>query len=179
MKQAIFALVPNLSLADKMMNKLHQDLSIDTEDMSYVYRNEDGDRVEGDGTEASGKTVGEGAKDGAKTGGLIGAAIGIVAATGVLVPLGAIVAAGPIATALGLTGAVGATLTTTAVGAAAGGLVGALMHLGLSEPDARTYEEAVAAGEVLISVMTDEADQAIAIMEDHSATRIIVIEDTI
>lgn len=175
MKQALFALLPNLSTADKAISTLHQEVGIDTENISYVYKNDEGEQINGDTERVAGNTTTEGALSGAATGGFIGAALGIIGAAGVLGPIGVAVAAGPLATALGLTGAVGAAATTTAMGAAAGSIIGALANMGVSEPDARSYEEAIVAGEVLISVVTDKVEEATTVLENNEATKITAV----
>jgi hypothetical protein len=101
----------------------------------------------------------EGAGKGAATGGVIGAAGGLLAGLGMLaIPgLGPVVAAGWLAsTAVGA--AVGA-----AAGGAAGGLLGALKDAGHSDEDAHVYAEGVRRGATLVSVKVDATDDAIAV----------------
>ncbi len=180
MKKTIYAIFPNVDSADQAINQLHQQLRIDKDDISYVYRNVDGEKVAGDATTVADDTVTEGAASGATTGGVIGAALGLVASLGVLGPIGAVVSAGPILTALGITGAAGTVVAGGVVGAAAGGLIGALTNLGISEPRAREYEEAISAGAVLVSVATgDDASEATAIINDFEAHHIEIIEDNL
>jgi hypothetical protein len=89
-----------------------------------------------------------GAAKGASVGGAVGAGAGILTAIGVLaIPgLGPLVAAGVLAT----------TLTTTAVGAAAGGLIGTLTDYGVSEADAHVYAEGIRRGGTLVTVRTTD-----------------------
>jgi uncharacterized membrane protein len=93
-----------------------------------------------------------GAATGAEVGGAVGAGAGILTALGVLaIPgLGPLVAAGVLAT----------TLTTTAVGAVAGGLIGSLTDYGISEADAHIYAEGIRRGGTLVTVRT--ADDRVA-----------------
>jgi len=100
--------------------------------------------------------VADGAGKGATTGGLIGAAGGLLAGLGMLaIPgLGPVVAAGWLAsTAVGA--AVGA-----AAGGATGGLLGALKEAGHSEEDANVYAEGVRRGGTLVSVKASSEDAA-------------------
>lgn len=94
----------------------------------------------------------EGATTGAGTGGVLGGALGWLAGIGTLaIPgLGPFIAAGPIMAALG----------GAAVGATVGGIVGALIGLGIPEYEAKQYEGKIKGGNVLISVHTDNAEQA-------------------
>ena len=71
------------------------------------------------------------------------AAVGSLAIPGVS-PL---IAAGPIIAAL----------SGAAVGAAVGGIAGALIGMGIPEYEARRYEEKVKAGNILISVHTEDS----------------------
>ena len=85
-----------------------------------------------------------GAATGAEVGGAVGGGAGILTALGVLaIPgLGPLVAAGVLAT----------TLTTTAAGAVAGGLIGSLTDYGISETDAQLYAEGIRRGGTLVTV---------------------------
>lgn len=90
-----------------------------------------------------------GAGTGATLGTLLGGGAGLLAGLGLLaIPgLGPVVAAGWLAsTALG-----------AGVGAAAGGLVGALTDAGVDEADAQVYAEGVRRGGTLVTVRADEA----------------------
>jgi len=105
------------------------------------------DGGEGRATETDG--AGEKARDVVGRGALgagIGAALGVAA---LAIPgVGPLVAAGAIAeVAIG-----GAALTGTAIGAAAGGLAGLLSKHGVSEDDARYYEDSVNQGGIFVSV---------------------------
>lgn len=179
MKKIVFSLFPDVIRSDEAITELHNDCNVDKEEISFVYRDDEGEKVSGTGDDVSTSDVAEGAGEGAKIGAVIGAAVGLVATAGLAGPLGPVVAAGPIATALGLTGAIGATATTTVAGAATGGLVGAIVNLGGSHPVARAYEEAVKAGEVLVSVHTDNVDEVVEVLKKYDATEIEVIEESL
>jgi hypothetical protein len=102
----------------------------------------------------------EGAATGAGSGAILGGALGWMVGIGALaIPgLGAFIAAGPIMAALA--GAAG--------GAAAGGLAGALIGMGIPEYEAKRYEGKIKAGNILISIHTEdskERDRAKEILE--------------
>jgi len=101
-------------------------------------------------THADGEKVGSAVSKGAAGAG-VGALLGIAA---LAIPgVGPLAAAGAIAeTAVG-----GAALTGTALGAAAGGLSGLLTRHGVSDEDARYYEDRINHGGVFVSVQPDEA----------------------
>ena len=90
----------------------------------------------------------EGAIAGAGTGGIIGGALGWIAGIGALaIPgVGPFIAAGPIMAAL----------SGAAVGATVGGIAGGLVGLGIPESEAKRYEGKVKAGNLLISVHTED-----------------------
>src|SRR5215472_4591511 len=89
----------------------------------------------------------EGAATGATIGGVIGAiAAGMVALGIIVVPGLGLVAAGPVV----------ATLAGLGAGAAAGGLTGALIGLGLPEREAKFYNEEVEHGGILVGVYTHD-----------------------
>ena len=93
----------------------------------------------------------EGAAAGAGTGGILGGGLGWLVGVGTLaIPgLGPFIAAGPIMAALG----------GAAIGAAVGGLTGALVGLGIPEFEAKQYDSRLRAGNILISVHTEDGDQ--------------------
>ena len=93
----------------------------------------------------------EGATAGGAAGLGVGAALGWLAGIGALaIPgLGPFIAAGPIMAALG----------GAAVGGATGGLIGALAGMGIPEFEAKRYKDKIGAGNILISVHTDDGKQ--------------------
>lgn len=176
MKKHIFALFTTTDAADTAINFLHNELGIPTDDISYIYKNDKGETVEGEGSDVATNSTLEGAESGAITGGVIGAVIGLAAVAGIAGPLGTIVAAGPLASALGLTGALGATAGAALMGAAAGGLIGALANMGLGEPKAKAYQDRIFAGDILVTVSTTETDNVVAALLKHGASDIEVVE---
>jgi len=106
-------------------------------------------------------TVAADAASGMIGGGVIGGVLG--AAASLLVPgLGPAIAGGILAVTFG----------GAALGAAAGGLVGAFRGLGLSERDARFYQQKLAAGHTIVTVKTpDESgyNDSLTIMRKHGA----------
>ena len=93
----------------------------------------------------------EGAVAGAGTGGVLGGALGWIVGIGALaIPgVGPFIAAGPIMAAL----------SGAAIGAAAGGIAGGLIGLGIPELEAKRYEGKVKAGNLLLSVHTENSEE--------------------
>ena len=132
-------------------------------DISFVYM----DTVDGRKETIVERTTSR-AASGAATGAVVGTAAGLAVASGILPGLGALFVAGPLATALGLAGGAATTAAGAMTGAAAGGLIGALGGLGVSDEEARRYEERVRGGGILVTVHNDNPEVA-RIFEEHGA----------
>ena len=107
----------------------------------------------------------EGVATGATIGGVLGAiAAGLVALGVIVVPGIGLVAAGPIV----------ATLAGLGAGAAAGGLTGALIGMGLPEHEAKFYNEQIEQGGILVGVYThdDRIEQAGKILDAAGAEKV-------
>lgn len=122
-----------------------------TKDISIIMRDQ-GEREKL--AHNTGANVAEGAVTGATTGGVIGGIAGLLIGIGAIaIPgIGPLLIGGPIASALGLTGAAASTVSGAITGALAGGLVGVLVGIGISEEDARIYEERIREGGILVAV---------------------------
>lgn len=94
--------------------------------------------------------VGEGTATGATTGGVIGVVLGAIASAGTIVIPGLnLVVAGALAGSLAGLGA----------GAAVGGVAGALVGAGLTEHEAKLYEDEIKDGAILLAVHAKDSDQ--------------------
>lgn len=107
------------------------------------------------------------APEGIAVGAAVGGALGWIAAVGALTlpGVGAVLAAGPILTALG----------GAAVGAASGMVAGSFVGLGMSEIEAREYQEAAVRGDIVLAVRVESLDQqarAARILAEHEASSI-------
>lgn len=122
----------------------------------------------------------EGAAAGAATGGAIGGLAGLLAGVGVIPALAGLLIGGPIAAALGLTGVAATTASGAITGAIAGSLVGALTNLGLSEEEAKYYDETINSGGVALAVTTkdNDADEVRALLDENNAQRIKEVDMT-
>jgi hypothetical protein len=97
---------------------------------------------------APGSEMDRGAATGAMTGGVLGGVVGAAAA--LLIPgLGPAIVGGILTTILG----------GMAFGAAAGGLLGAFVHIGISEEQAHYYTQEFQQGRTIIIVQADEYPQ--------------------
>lgn len=161
------AVFENTSDVEKAITDL-RGAGVSDADISYVYTSENRTVIE----DASGSSIGSGAAAGAGTGAIVGGLAGLAVANGILPGLGTLFVAGPIATALGLTGAAATTAAGALTGAAAGTLVGALTGLGVSEDEAKVYEERIKLGSILLAVKSDNPTQVKEIFEKHGAEEI-------
>jgi uncharacterized membrane protein len=169
MKKLTIGVFDSREDAEKAINKIHSELDVEHEDISYLYRDTMGEVKEVDSADVSGSTTTEGAKKGAKVGGTIGALAGLAVVAGVIPGVGPLLVAGPLASLLGLTGAVGSAAAGAAVGAAAGGLVGALVNWGVPKEKAKTYSDRVSAGNILVTVTAEDDIGVTRIMNECGA----------
>jgi hypothetical protein len=172
MKKAVFGLVSSDAQASRIVNSLLSS-GFTNEEISMLYPdrtkgkfpNQEFGEVEvehGDTTAPRNIKRGtlttekhskapEGAATGATAGGVIGGTVGLLAGVGALaIPgLGPFIAAGPIMAAL----------SGSAVGGSVGLFVGALIGSGIPEYEAKKYEAGLKAGNILISVHTDNDEE--------------------
>jgi hypothetical protein len=124
--------------------------------------------------------VKSGAVTGATTGGLLGGVAGLLVGTGAIaIPgIGGVLVSGPLVAFLGLTGAAAGAVQGTVTGVLAGGLVGGLAGLGLPEEVARTYEERIKSGGVVVAVESSEiiASDVKTILDKHHASDIHMVD---
>jgi len=143
--------------ATQALNAL-RDAGLTPEQVSVIARDTRTTQEMAENTDMVAEDAGKGAVVGTVLGGLAGWLVGISAL--------AIPGIGPIVGA----GIVGSTLAGASIGAAAGGLIGALGSYGVPEEDARQYEESVRQGSVLLTVHANDdmqAQQANAIFGDQ------------
>ncbi len=174
MKQITVGLFDAREDAERALRHLQNELKITPSDISYVYRNTEGEtkEVQADDVTLSTSTTGEGAVGGAMVGGAVGALAGVATIVGLIPVVGPIFAAGPLIAALGIGGAAGTVAAGAATGAAAGGLIGALMNLGMGEERARIYEDRVKAGNILVTVHADESVRVSEALLESGATEV-------
>lgn len=161
MKQITTAVFSAREDAEKAINYIHNKLDIRSDNISYIYRDVTGKVKEVDVSDISSDTPAEGARKGAAIGGTLGAVAGIAALAGLIPVIGPIFAAGALTTALGLTGAIGTVAAGAVTGAAAVGLIGALVNIGIGKENAQQYADRVNAGDILV-VVTDEKGAVVA-----------------
>ena len=148
MAKAVFCIATSEFQAEAIVNDLKA-AGLSDNDISVLFPDKTGTK---DFAHEQHTKAPEGAVTGASTLGVVGGALGWLAGIGALaIPgAGAFIAAGPIMAALG----------GAAVGAAVGGIAGALVGMGIPEYEAKRYEGKIKAGNILISVHTENPPQA-------------------
>jgi hypothetical protein len=169
MAKAVFCIATSEFQAEAVVNELKLAGFADN-DISVLFPDKTGSK---DFAHEHHTKAPEGAVTGAGTGGVLGGALGWMAGIGALAIPGAgpFIAAGPIMAAL----------SGAAVGAAVGGIAGALIGMGIPEYEAKRYEGKIKAGNILISVHSDSAEEthrAKEIFEDAGAQDISSTSET-
>jgi hypothetical protein len=147
-KNSVIGLAATRTMAEGVVDKLHA-AGFSYDDVSVLMADKSGSR---DFAHEKNTKAPEGVATGATTGGAIGGTLGLLASIGALVipGIGPFIAAGPLVAAL----------SGVAAGAAVGGIAGGLIGLGIPEYEAKRYEGKVREGNILISVHTENSDEA-------------------
>jgi len=148
MSKAVFCIAKTQTQAEAIVDQLKM-AGFSYDDISVLFPDKQGSK---DFAHEHHTKAPEGAAAGAGTGGVVGGTLGLLAGIGSLaIPgVGPFIAAGPIMAAL----------SGAAVGAAVGGVAGCLIGLGIPEYEAKRYEGKIRNGNILISVHTENSDEA-------------------
>jgi hypothetical protein len=146
-KKSVFCITTSQEQADRIVDQLKA-ANFSNNDISVLFPDKGSTR---DFAHEKNTKAPEGAVTGAGTGGVIGGALGWIAGIGALaIPgVGPFIAAGPIIAAL----------SGAAIGATVGGIAGGLIGLGIPELEAKRYEGKVKAGNILLSVHTENSEE--------------------
>jgi hypothetical protein len=151
MKKIILGTFGTRGDAETLIKHLYIDLAIPKDDISYVYRNTEGEIFEMDSDEVAQEPAAKETAMGAMIGGTVGAIAGIATVAGIIPVIGPIFAAGPIIAAFGVgAGAVGLTAAGALTGAIVGGVIAAFMNLSSLRTETDAYDDEVLAGNVLV-----------------------------
>ena len=148
MSKAVFCIAKTQTQAEAIVDQLKMS-GFSYDDISVLFPDKQGSK---DFAHEHHTKAPEGAATGAGAGGVVGGTLGLLAGIGALaIPgVGPFIAAGPIMAAL----------SGAAVGAAVGGITGALVGLGIPEFEAKRYEGKIRKGNILISVHTEDSNEA-------------------
>ncbi|QJX00742.1 hypothetical protein [Frigoriglobus tundricola] len=125
--------------------------------IGLIAKDSSGNAVKKDGAGTTEANICEGAAIGAAAGAVGGAAIGAGILAGVIPVIGPVLAIGTL----------GTVLLNAAGGAAIASIPGALVGWGVSEEDARYYEDEVKAGRYLVTVECGQGDDARDLLAQH------------
>lgn len=147
MKTAIYCIATNRVQAENIVDNLKLS-GFPSGDISVLFPDQTGTR---DFAHEQNTKLPEGAAAGGAAGMGVGAILGWLTGIGTLaIPgVGPFIAAGPIMAALSGAALVGA----------AGGIIGAMVGLGIPEYEAKLYDGKIRGGNILISVHTDNSSQ--------------------
>jgi len=168
MHKAVFCITKSQEQAEEIVERL-QSAGFSTDDISVLFVDSNAKK---EFTQERLADTPEGAASGAASGAMAGAVLGSL--TGMGAP--ALPGLEPFIVA----GRAMATLSGAALGGMIGGMTGAFTGLGVPEDEARRYERRIKDGSVLISVHSensDDAERARAILEDASAEDISYAEE--
>ncbi|HSM59017.1 MAG TPA: general stress protein [Candidatus Sulfomarinibacteraceae bacterium] len=161
--KTVVSLYDDIEVARAVVEEL-VDEGIKRDNISLVARDVEGtygSYLESDYERAEAEEVGEAAAGGAVGGAVVGGLTGVLVGLGAFaIPgIGPVIAAGPIAA--GLTGA--------AIGAAAGGVLSALVEWGIPEEEAEYYAEGIRRGGTLVAARVDDqrVDHVVDVMEAY------------
>jgi hypothetical protein len=148
MKRAMMCIAQNRMQTETIVSELQKG-GFSGNDISVLFPNTTGSK---DFAHEHNTKAPEGAVAGASAGGVVGGTLGLLAGIGALaIPgLGPFIAAGPIMAAL----------SGAAAGATVGGVTGALVGMGVPEMEAKRYEGKIKGGNMLISVHTENSEEA-------------------
>lgn len=147
MKRSVYCIAKSVEQAEVIVDKLRIS-GFSSNDISVLFPDKSGTK---DFAHEHNTKAPEGATAGGVAGMSIGAILGWVAGIGAIaIPgVGPFIAAGPIVAAL----------SGAAIVGAAGGILGALVGVGIPEFEAKRYEEKIRSGNILISVHTEDSDE--------------------
>ncbi len=154
----VVGIFPSRTEAERAIDDLKQ-AGFEKDDIGFAIR---GTEPGGMLTDSALTKDSSGAEKGIITGGLAGGIIGALAA--LTIPgAGPVLAAGVLTTALGF----------GAAGMATGGILGAMMGLGVSEEEAKVYETEFYAGRAILTVHAGRRElEAASILRRHGATSV-------
>ena len=145
--KSVFAIAISESQANQVVDSLTQS-GFSTNDISVLFPDKE---TTHEFSHEKNTKAPEGAVTGAATGGVLGGSLGLLAGIGALaIPgVGPLIAAGPLLAAV----------SGAAAGATVGGIAGGLIGLGMPEIEAKRYENRIAEGNILISVIAETRDE--------------------
>ncbi len=153
MAKIVVGIFSNTGQAESAIRNL-DNLSYNPNDISVVAK----DVEKNKSLKETGAKIGAGTASGVATGAIVGGLAGLLSSS-VIPGLGAFFIGGPISGALGITGTAASVVSGASTGAAAGGILGALTGWGISESEAKDYQQSIEKGGILVAVPAREGEE--------------------
>jgi hypothetical protein len=175
MKQTTIGVFEERTDAEKAIDSVYKQLNIPAEDISFLYRNTEGEvrEVKTDALiEKRQGALGISISIGALAGLLIGGAIGVTTVLGITAFLQGLIAVGPLASILalvGITGNLAIIIGTSIIGAVLGVLIGALAEMYMSSQRMRVYSGEAEPKNVVVAVIAPEKTDVLSLLRNLGA----------
>ena len=163
MKQTTIGVFEERADAEKAISIVHKQLNVPADDISFLYRNTDGEvrevRTDALVDQTSRSSLTENVSLGALTGALLGAVAGVTTVIGITPFLNGFIAIGPLASimeAVGITNSLAVILGTAIFGAVLGVLVGAIAEMAIGSRRMRIYSDSEQPKNVVVAVIAPE-----------------------
>jgi len=175
MKQTTIGVFEERALAEKAIDSVYKQLNIPADDISFLYRNTEGEvkEVKTDALiEQRQGTLGVSVSIGALAGLLIGGAIGVTTVLGITAFLQGLIAVGPLASvlaAIGITGNLAIIIGTAIIGTVLGVLVAAIAEMYMSSQRMRVYSDKAEPKNVVVAVIAPEKTDVISLFRNLGA----------
>lgn len=174
MKQTTIGVFEERMDAEKAIDTVYKQLNIPAEDISFLYRNTDGEvrEVKTDALINEPSSLGANVTLGFLAGAVIGSVAGVTTVLGLTAFLADIIAWGPLAsmlTAAGITGSLAIIFGLALIGAVIGILVGAIADITLSARRVRVYSDQAEAKNVVVAVIAPEKTDVISLFRNLGA----------
>ena len=175
MKQTTIGVFEERTDAEKAIDTVYKQLNIPADDISFLYRNTDGEvrEVKTDALlDQQVSSLGVNVTIGALSGFLIGGAVGVTTVLGYTAFLQGLIAVGPLASilaAVGIVGNLAIIIGTTLIGAILGVLGGALAELALSSRRMKIYSDNAEPKNIVVAVIAPERTDVLSLFRNLGA----------
>jgi uncharacterized membrane protein len=175
MKQTTIGVFEERTDAEKAIDTIYKELNIPADDISFLYRNTDGEvrEVKTDALlDQQVSSLGVNVTIGALSGFLIGGAVGVTTVLGYTAFLQGLIAVGPLASilaAIGIVGNLAIIIGTALIGAILGVLGGALAELALSSRRMKIYSDNAEPKNIVVAVIAPERTDVLSLFRNLGA----------
>lgn len=175
MKQTTIGVFEERADAEKAIDRIYKQLNIPADDISFLYRNTEGDvrEVRTDALiEKQQGSLTANVSVGALAGAILGAVVGVTTVLGITAFLSGLIALGPLADFLalaGVTGNLAIILGSAIIGTVLGVLLGAIAELALASRRMRIYSGEAEPKNVVVAVIAPEKTDVISLFRNLGA----------